>query len=270
MSLADAAAIDLSCDGHVHTPLCGHASGSMPAYVERALALGLKEIVFLEHLECGIDYFERTWLTERDFFAYFDEGRRLQDTFGHRIAIRLGVEVGYNPAALGEIERLLARFPWDRIGLSCHFLPVAGGHCNLLSRKSRNWEVASAFGVERAVEWYYRALIEGMARIPAQVVCHLDTVLRFHPAIGAIEQAGYIDEALAAVRRHGLALEANTSGFSRRGEPFPDRSVLRRALRMGIPVWPGSDAHRPADVARFFGELEELAGERASSAESAL
>ncbi len=230
----------------------------MRACVEQAIALGLSGIVFLEHLECGIGYFERTWLEPEDFAAYFDEGRRLQDAFADRITIGLGVEVGYNPAAVDEIHRLLARFPWDRVGLSCHFLPVPGGHCNLLSRKSRNWPVVDDFGVGRAVEWYYRTLIEGMARIPAQVVCHLDTVLRFHPAIGTVDQGPYIAEALDAIQHRGLALEANTAGFAVRGESFPGRDVLCRALEMGIPVWAGSDAHRPGDVGRFFAELQRV------------
>ncbi len=250
--------LDITIDGHVHTPLCGHAMGSMARSVEEAIARGLAGIVFLEHLECGVDYFETTWLSAAAFEEFFREGHRLQDKYGDRIAIGLGVEVGFNPAAATAIEAFLRRHRWDRIGLSCHFMPIGGRHCNLVSRKPRNWAAADEIGLERVIEWYYRTLIEGMERIPADVVCHLDAVMRFHPRIGTVDQQGYIDEALAAIVRRGLALEANTSGILLRGEPFPGRAVLRRALDMGIPVWPGSDAHRPEDVGRFFAELAPL------------
>ena len=36
-------------DLHSHTTRCGHASGEMQAYVERALALGLRDFGFSDH-----------------------------------------------------------------------------------------------------------------------------------------------------------------------------------------------------------------------------
>ena len=39
----------------------------MEEYVTRAIAIGLQELVFLEHMEAGVHYFESTWLTEEDF-----------------------------------------------------------------------------------------------------------------------------------------------------------------------------------------------------------
>ena len=45
--------IDLRTDGHVHTSLCNHASGTMEEYVKAAIGKGLEAIVFLEHLETG-------------------------------------------------------------------------------------------------------------------------------------------------------------------------------------------------------------------------
>ena len=71
--------IDTSIDGHVHTRLCHHASGEMEEYVQTAIDRGLKKLVFLEHLEIGINYFESTWLTDDDFKIYFAEGKRLQE-----------------------------------------------------------------------------------------------------------------------------------------------------------------------------------------------
>ncbi len=250
--------IDTSTDGHVHTPLCGHARGSMEEFVRAAIDRGLAGIVFLEHLECGIRYFETVWLDDHAFASYFEEGRRLQKKFEGKIRIGLGVEIGYNPDAVAEITELLARYPWDRRGLSCHFHLVGDRHCNLVSRKARNMEMADSVGVDRLVKAYYTSLIEAMAAIPADVVCHLDAVLRYHPAIASVDQRPFIDQALQAMAARGLALEVNTSGYAIRRRPFPDIDVLSRARELGIALWPGSDAHRPEDTGRFFTELAAL------------
>ena len=68
-------------DGHIHTKYCHHAIGEMEEYVLCGIEKGLEEIVFLEHMEAGIHYFEKTWLTEDDFDIYFSEGKRLQKKF---------------------------------------------------------------------------------------------------------------------------------------------------------------------------------------------
>ena len=86
--------IDVKTDGHVHTRLCHHASGEMEEYVQAAIARGLEKIIFLEHLEMGIRYFESTWLSEEDFAYYFKEGERLREKYRGAVEIGLGVEVG--------------------------------------------------------------------------------------------------------------------------------------------------------------------------------
>ena len=125
--------IDTTIDGHVHTKLCHHARGEMEDYVQAAIKRGLGKLVFLEHLEVGINYFESTWLTEDDFIYYHEEGRRLQEKYQGSLEIGLGIEVGYNPRYLEEIQRRLALHSWDRIGISYHFLETDSVHLNLVS-----------------------------------------------------------------------------------------------------------------------------------------
>jgi histidinol-phosphatase (PHP family) len=79
--------INLQIDGHVHTSLCHHASGSMEDYVLAAIDRGLERLFFLEHLEVGINYFECTWLSQQDFDDYFQEGLRLREKYGDRLFV---------------------------------------------------------------------------------------------------------------------------------------------------------------------------------------
>ena len=251
--------IDTSVDGHVHTSLCHHARGSMEEYVLSAISKGLRKLIFLEHLEVGINYFESTWLTEDDFNFYHKEGKRLQEKYQDRIEIGLGVEVGYNPRFSEEILQKLALHTWDRIGISYHFLESDSGHLNMVSSKQINIDRLDKYGVDEVVCRYYEDLQEAVEKLPGQVLCHIDAVLRHHPdVIITPEHSALIDELLDAVAQKKMALEVNTSGYRRKDAPYPSPAILKKAVERNIPLVAGSDAHRPEDVGRYFDRLPEL------------
>jgi histidinol-phosphatase (PHP family) len=253
--------IDISSDGHVHTRLCHHATGEMEDYVRAAIERGLAEIVFLEHLEEGISYRQVNWLSEADFDYYQSEGWRLQELYAGRIRIKLGVEVGYNPRAVQQIQdRLMAR-SWDRIGLSYHYmlLPDADEDLNMLTRADDVIERARRYGGERILDGYFAGLYQAVSLLPGTVLCHLDAALRYLPDLSLSEDhLAAIDALLRLVKDKGMALEINTSGLAIRGEVFPRSTLLQKALVLGIPLVAGSDAHKPEDVGRFFHRLPDL------------
>lgn len=248
--------INTTVDGHVHTKYCKHATGEMEEYVQVAVAQGLAGIIFLEHLEAGIRYFESTWLSEAEFALYFQEGQRLRKKYAGQISVGLGVEVGYNPERVADIAAFLARHAWDRVGLSCHFLETDGEHLNLVSRRKRNWQPLGEMGMEQVVAVYFQRLRLAVEELPGTVVCHLDAVLRHHPDIRFSDENRQLALAvLDAMATRNMALEVNTSGFLHRGEPYPDRFFIDEAVRRGIKLVPGSDAHQPSDVGRYFDRL---------------
>jgi len=249
------ALIDITIDGHVHTRLCNHASGEMEEYVQQGIQRGLTTMCFLEHLEAGIHYHPRSWL-EDEFAYYFEEGRRLQQRYRGIIDIRLGVETGYNPEAVSLLQEKLARYSWDRIGLSCHFHRHGDRHLNLLSRRRESLEQLAAIGVDGVVTAYLDALIAAIGAIDCDVVCHLDAVLRHYPGIGFNEDhRRQIETLLDGIQAKGAALEINTSGIDYRGSPFPAPWIIKGALKRGIPLHAGSDAHKPEEVGRYFDRL---------------
>lgn len=251
--------IDTSCDGHVHTRLCLHATGEMEEYVQAAIDRGLSRIIFLEHLEEGITPITgRSWLREEDFDLYFSEGMRLRELYGDRIDIGLGVELGYNPACRPQLKKRLAARNWDKIGISCHFLPVgtSGRHLNLLSRNPENSAVAIELGPELLLTRYLDTLIEAVREIKGTVLCHLDAALRHVEGLQFTDtHYRQIEALLIALKEKGMALEVNTSAIPLGREPYPARPILAMAIKLDIPLLPGSDAHRPADVGRHFDAL---------------
>lgn len=257
------AAVDLSTDSHVHTSLCNHASGSMEEYVLAALDRNLSAITFLEHLEAGIRYFERTWLTDADFVSYFRAGERLKKKYRDRITIRLGVEAGFNPEAVEELRAALARYPFEVVGISYHFFADGQRHLNLVSRRPENLAALAALGSDQVITAYFTGLREAVRALDGHMLCHLDAVLRHLPGLRfTADHHAQIDDLLAAMAEKNMRLEINTSGFVLRGEPYPARTILGRALKLGIPLAVSSDAHQPGQVGRYFdrvpGYLAEL------------
>ncbi len=252
--------IDFSSDGHVHTRLCRHAVGTMEEYVKAAIAAELRHMVFLEHLEEGIEYLERTWLRENDFDYYFEEGNRLKQVYGEFIEIGLGVEVGYNPDCPDKILKRLSARKWDRIGLSYHFyrLPENGRYLNFLSRKQNNIKAFLKNDVSALLSHYFSTLTEAVQIIPADVLCHLDAGLRHVPGLCLnSEHRDLIDGLLYQLKEAAMKLELNTSGYETRDMPFPAFALVEKAAGLDIPMVTGSDAHLPSQVGRHFKRLAE-------------
>lgn len=253
--------LSLHTDNHVHTRYCRHASGEMEEYVLQAIAAGLREIVFLEHMEAGVRYFERTWLTEEDFDLYFSLGQSLQQKYKEQITISLGVEVGYSPSHRDELLERLATRNWDRVGVSYHFMKHPDpekDHLNLLSKKSVNHNAIAATGPDIVLAKYLKILKEAIRTLPGTVLCHLDAPLRHFPGHRLDERyLKEILEILHIVKKQGMELEINTSGFKTRGAPYPAPFIIKEAIKLGIPLAPGSDAHRPQDVGREFAKLKD-------------
>ena len=250
------ALVDTSCDGHVHTYLCGHATGTMEEYVQAGLRKGLSSLTFLEHMEAEILYPHRSWLDTEDFAVYWAEGTRLRQKYEGQIEVCLGVEMGYNPDAVETLRQQLQQYPWARIGLSCHFFRHGDRHYNLLSKRRESLELFATIGVDRVLHTYFSMLSDGVRQLNCTVLCHLDAGLRHMAGILFNEEhRRQIHTLLGAVLSRGMALEVNASGFDYRGNPFPADWIISTAIGMGIPLALGSDAHRPEEVGRHFDRL---------------
>ncbi len=253
--------IDILADTHVHTSLCRHASGTMEEYVSAAVDKGLKRLVFLEHLEEGINAPVRSWLTEENFDYYFEEGFRLKQAYAELIRVDLGVEVGYNPDCSEMILSRLQQRNWARIGLSCHFFTVDGhdAHLNVLSRNKQSIDIIESYGTGRLLTRYFDTLIEAVKTIPADVLCHLDAGLRHQPGY-KLDKSHWaqIETLLDALKSQEMALEINTSGYAYRGQPFPLPAIIDMARQRTIGFSVGSDAHSPKEVGRHFDQAARL------------
>jgi len=233
-------------DYHVHTFRCGHAGGESRAFVEAAVARGLSEIAFTDHIPL---YFlpparrdPKLAMREDQFDGYLEEVRALAREFEGRIAVRLGLEADYAEGHEEELARWLARAEWDLVLGSVHW--VAGDWIDAPGA-SRRFERE---GAESLYREYYRLLAKAASTGLFDVLTHFDLPKKFGnrvfpPAEDAEEQA------IAAAAAAGCAVEVSSAGLRKPvGEIYPEGRLLRRLVSAGAPVTFSSDAHAPAEV----------------------
>lgn len=106
---------------------------------------------------------------------------------------------------------------------------------------------------------YLRNVLDMVETADIDAVAHLDYIKRF------IENGNFdeilLNEILKIMIERGIALEVNTSGYRRCGEPFPNLAIVDVYEHLGgSKITLGSDAHELAEVADGFDEVsEELA-----------
>ncbi len=236
-------------DYHIHTSRCGHAAGTIEEYVERALAVGLAEIGFSDHL---YQYFlppERRdpslAMPEEELPQYVESVLRLRDRYP-QIPIRLGIEADYYPGHDEELRRILEPYPWDYVYGSIHFLD--------------DWGFDDPRYVDRYLRWdidelylrYFDLVREAAATGLFDVMGHLDVIKKFgHRPKGDL--APLYTRVAGALRDADVAIEVSTAGLRKPvGELYPSPALLAEVGRLGVPVTLGSDSHSPSEVGIYF------------------
>jgi histidinol-phosphatase (PHP family) len=238
-------------DYHVHTSLCNHATGTMEAYVQAAVAKGLRTICFLDHLtfqEGG----RHNAMHPREVPMYIDAARRLARQYRDLIDVRVGLEVDFSPRHVDRAMDIVNTFDLDVVGSSIHFLD---GH-DVVSRRSA-W-ARGELSVDAVYAGYLAALESMLDYDYFDVVCHLDLPKKYgaHPPPSAAENLARL---LDKVREKNRVVEINSSGWHCPvKEAFPSPALLDHCSRRGIPVVFGSDAHAPDTVGRDFDRARDL------------
>lgn len=245
-------------DYHVHTHRCGHAGGGSSEFVRRAIALGLSEIAFTDHIPL---YFlpperrdPRLAMREDQFDEYVEEVQGLKREFEGRIAVRLGLEADYVEGREEELARWLARADWDVVLGSVHW--VGQGWIDDPATSPARFERE---GTEALYAEYYRLLAKAAGTGLFDLLTHFDLPKKHgHRPPAPLHEAE--DRALAAAKAAGCALEISSAGLRKPvGEAYPEPRLLARAVALGIPVTFSSDAHAPAEVGWGYARTVETA-----------
>ncbi len=241
-------------DYHVHTPLCNHASGSMARYVRQAMAAGLQEICFLDHLTLH-DKGRHLSMTPEELPLYFHAVRRLAEEYKGRIFVKAGLEVDVDEKNAGKIKEIIDPYDLDVIGGSVHFIDGT----DLVS--SRDTQAREQMGMEDICARYLENLNAMLELGIADFVCHIDVIKKFGQWASAACDHRF-DAILSKISAKKLTVELNTSGYDHlANEPYPGAWLLKKCRDKDIPVTLGSDAHSPEAVGRHYDRARQMLGD---------
>ncbi len=223
-----------------------HTAAAVERFVETAVARGIDEIGFTEH----VYYFEQT----RPFWteSYMLERCKydLEDYVGAVVAakergfpVKLGLEVDYFPGTERDLADLLGRYPFDYLLGSVHFVDgfAVDQDPGLVEKlgPGESWR--------RYFVWLRNAARSGLF----DSLSHPDLVKHHGPRPDVEPVAWLHEETADAIEAAGACVEVSAAGLHKPvGEVYPDAELLEACRRRDVPITLASDAHVPQHVGR--------------------
>ncbi len=237
----------------MHTHLCHHAEGVPLDLAQRAAELGLDEIGVSEHNPMPQDDFDE-WRMEWSRMDEYLDGLEAARRKVRGVRIRAALEVDFLPGGEDWVRTLAARYPWDYLIGSVHY--VAGG-----------WDIDNPGKLDRWRErrpidvWteYFDRLTAAASSGLFDIIGHPDLPKKFG-FVPTEDCTPLFEKFLDAAAQSGVAIEINTAGLRKEcREMYPSPAFLRMARDRDVPLTFGSDAHRPGEVGMDFDRAIELA-----------
>ena len=244
-----------TADYHMHSRWSMDARFPMEEMARAAVAQGLDEICFTDHVEIMSS---GSWQRNTfDWQALEREYRQAREALGGSVEIRLGVELGEAPRDFAYAEELLGQMPpVDFIIGSIHQLSEAYG-CRDLAYASTGDPVLSRAQIADYLEIVLRQAKWGKF----SVLGHLTLPLRYMNELrgGHMTFDGFEDEVAQVYRaliENGCGIEVNTN---RGHTPLPGGKWLRLYRECGGEIITiGTDAHSPEYVGCCVRDRQEL------------
>ena len=215
---------------HTHTWRCNHADPDERAYIEAAVAGGIKILGFSDHTPYpGMPSWFRMSVEQAP--EYFAAIRRLRDEYAGQIELHVGVEAEYYPLYFKDLLSLLRDNGCEYMLLGQHYVrnEEAGTHYN-----------GEPTGDDGQLVTYADEVVEAIYTGYFTYVAHPDLI----HYVGENETL-YLQQMRRICRAAAgadLPLELNLLGL-RDGRNYPDRRFWQIAAEEGNRTVLGCDAH---------------------------
>lgn len=249
-------------DHHVHLEHGPYTPHDYPQswveqYLETARRRNVAGIGIVEHayrFEEARGLLPTPWADARCRFnlsRYTDWAGPLREQY----PVALGLEMDYVPENEAAIRDFLARFPWDFVLGSVHFL---GGFGLDVREMEAEYD---RLGAEEVWRRYYETSIQAASSGLFDVITHPDLPKIFgHPRPPESFLRPLYQRFVTTLAENGVSLEINTAGVRRPvGEIYPHPTLLAMAHAAGVSITLASDAHEPENVGLYFPKAAELA-----------
>lgn len=244
----------IPADYHLHTKLCGHASGEVDDYLDQAVRKGIKEVGFSDHFPLYFlppekiipDYA----MSENQLPLYVNMVQQYSGV--SPLKVKLGIEVDYVPGFEKKLANELAAYPFDYVTGSVHFINGWGFDNPAEIGEYSKRELYLVY------EQYFNLVQQAALTGLFDVMAHPDLVKKFGFYLERNLTSLY-EETARAFKKAGVCVEVNSAGLRYPArEIYPAPALLAIFNRHGIPVTLGSDAHTPDQVGTGLDEALQL------------
>lgn len=239
-------------DYHVHTHYSADCETPMRASCEAAVAAGITEIAFTDHIEHepadeSFGYYR--------YDAYLAELEQVREEFGGRLNILAGAEVDFNTGIASQVEWFLASHAYDFVIGSVHY--GYGGQI-----------IFPDYFIGKSLDDvflpYYEQIQAAVETGWFDTIGHLDLPKRYKPAEhGPYDPERYrssLQHIFTALIDRGTSFEINTSGLRQSPKasmPGP-RIVGWYVEAGGTLITTGTDSHIPGTIGAGLPETLEM------------
>jgi histidinol-phosphatase (PHP family) len=238
------------CDYHMHTRLTD-AQGEPRDYAARAVAAGVSEIAFTDHMPF-VKRFSDWHMPMEELPRYVGWIEQARTEFP-QLKILLGLELDYLPGIEPELRELQRRCDWDFFLGSVHH--IDGWNFDG-PNGAREW---AARDVDAEWERYFKLLTDAVRTGLYDSMAHPDLPKKFGFRPKRDPRPLY-EPFLRACGEAGVAIEISTAGLHRPcKEMYQTLEMLKVACPFGVPITFGSDAHLPEHVGRDLDKAVALA-----------
>lgn len=241
-------------DFHMHTTVSYDGHNTPLEMARAAVAAGLKEICFTDHLDYQQSAPREKTAYSTDAYRTAYEGLEIPG-----LTIRQGTEVSLNPWNKAEIQADLQAYPYDFVLGSIHFIDDQDIYF------PEFWVGRDFIATERI---YFEEMLRCVQlHDDFDVLGHLTYISKCkgHPSPRIIpleDHKEVIAEIMKTLIAKGKGMEINTSGVDRCGDYLPGIPYLKLYKDLGGQILTvGSDAHTTDRVGQYTADAIAIAKE---------
>ena len=246
-------------DSHMHTAFSSDSDTPMETMIQAAIERGLTGICITDHHDIDFPILFENLDFQLDTPSYIEEFHRLKEQYGHKIDLRIGVELGIMPDTGDKLKKYLATYgkEFDFVLGSTH-----------LVNKVDPYLPEYYGGFEKEQDGFRRYFEENMKNLETFDLMdsfgHYDYAVRYAPNKDLYykpsEYADMTDAFLRKLIDKGIALELNTAGLKYgMQQANPHIEILTHYRNLGGELLTiGADGHKPEHIAWDFKTAEEI------------
>lgn len=263
--------IRIKRDGHVHSPFCPHGTkDKMTSYIEQAVAQGIEEMTFTEHMPLPEGVLspalqQESALAPGMVRPYFKEIDLMKAKYKDKIKINKGFEVDYIEGYEKEIKKILNDYGKELEDglLSVHILKINGEYYCIDRDADEFGEIITLTGsIEKLYDKYFETLL--MA-VKADLGPYKPKRIG-HPTLVRIFNVRYpfdyknetlLETLVKEMKLRNYQIDCNTAGLRKPlcREIYPSGLFMQLIKKHNIEIIYGSDAHASVDVGSAFSNI---------------